>query len=284
MTQNTRLPERLLRILRAIEADQTSCFPPTEVFNESWMLRLVLDAIQSLNIDTHPLAFTAGARWYSEALLESPFKASKREDRLAEGFTNADGVIGHFEFRHTTKAGLRLMNNTSQFVVTEAKMFSPLSTRTRNASNYDQAARNVACMAHAIALTGKPISDFAVLGFYVIAPQIGLRGAGPSNLEAAMEPASIKRAVASRISAYEAADPERFSKLRDWEATTFLPFVEHLEQHNSLRVLSWESCIEAIQDADKDAGEEIATFYKRCLSYTPSAPRYGRATPVEPDA
>lgn len=284
MTQKERLPERLLRILRTSEANEDSCFPPTEVYNEGWMLRLMLDAIQSLNISQHPLTFTTDARWYSEALLESPFKASKREDRLAEGFTNADGVIGQFEFRHTTKAGLRLLQKTSQFVVTEAKMFSNLSKGTRNAPNYDQAARNVACMAHAIALSGQPISDFAALGFYVIAPQIGSRGPGPSNLEAAMEPASIKRAVASRISVYEAADPDRFAKLREWEATTFLPFVQHLEQQNCLRVLSWESCIEAIQEANKEAGEEIAAFYRRCLSYAPSMPRYVRATPVESDS
>ena len=41
------IPERLIRILRSVERPSHCCFPPSEIFNEGWMLRLVLDATQS---------------------------------------------------------------------------------------------------------------------------------------------------------------------------------------------------------------------------------------------
>jgi hypothetical protein len=42
------IPQRFLRILSSCETEATSRFPATEVFNEGWMLRLVLDAAESL--------------------------------------------------------------------------------------------------------------------------------------------------------------------------------------------------------------------------------------------
>jgi hypothetical protein len=32
--------------------------------------------------------------------------------------------------------------------------------------------------------------------------------------------------------------------------------------------LTWESCIDAIADNDKQAGAEIRGFYERCLSFS----------------
>jgi hypothetical protein len=87
------------------------------------MLRLMLDAIQSNDVN-NVLRFLAQSRWYSEARLDPPFRPVAKEDSLGEGPTRADGVIGHFDFREETKAGLRLKSDADQFVVIEAKMFS----------------------------------------------------------------------------------------------------------------------------------------------------------------
>src|SRR5580658_8454634 len=97
------IPDRLLRVSRSCENLKTSHFPPTEVFNEGWMLRLTLDAAQTLRIRDYPLQFLDKANWYSESLLSSPFGPRSRNDKLGEGFTNADAVIGHFEFNPSTK-------------------------------------------------------------------------------------------------------------------------------------------------------------------------------------
>src|SRR5258708_23252206 len=116
------IPQRFFRILSSCEIESTSHFPATEVFNEGWMLRLVLDAAESLANFGHPLRFLDRAKWYSEARLSSPFRSRLKLDPLGEGFTNADAVIGHFDFRPSTKAGLRLSSDASQFVVVEAKI------------------------------------------------------------------------------------------------------------------------------------------------------------------
>lgn len=284
MTRSGALPERLLRILCTCEADEGACFPPTEFFNEGWMLRLVLDAMRSLKIAGHPLTFAEGAGWYSEALLESPFRPRHRADRLAEGFTNADGVIGQFDFRATTKAGLRLKPEATQFVVAEAKMFSNLSTGTKNAPAFNQAARNVACMAWALAQTGRPLSAFRSLGFLVIAPRKESRGAGVSNLETAIMPEAIKLAVHERIAAYETQERHEGPDLRRWEADTFLPFVDLLVASGGLAVLSWEDCIETVRQAGPGDGEELDLFYQRCLTFAPMAARSPKVQGAEPTA
>jgi len=211
--------------------------------------------------------FQAGASWYSEALLASPFAAQQRADALAEGFTNADGVIGQFAFRPTTRAGLELAPNATQFAVVEAKMFSNLSSGTKNAPTYNQAARNVACMAQALARIGRRPESFSSLGFYVAAPMASKRRPGFSNLESSLEPDNIRAAVQQRIGSYEAANRKEAAGLRAWEAEYFLPLVQVLSDRGSLKVLTWESCIEAIEAADRQSGEELGRFYERCLSF-----------------
>jgi hypothetical protein len=71
------------RMLRAASGGRP-LFPPTLLYNEGWLLRLVLDWFSRHDVQGHPLSFGAGARWFSEALLPSAFLARHRGDRLAE--------------------------------------------------------------------------------------------------------------------------------------------------------------------------------------------------------
>jgi len=264
------IPERLFRILRSCESDDTSCFPATEVFNEGWMLRLVLDAMQTLDIPGHPLRFLSGSKWYSEARLRSPFRPRSEQDKHGEGFTKADGVIGHIDFRVTTKAGLKLTPRAKQFVVVEAKMFSNLSSGTKNAPGYDQAARNVACMADAIAWSGIPLSAFKSVGFFVVAPNLDARGHRDTNLETCLTPESIRKVVGQRIAAYETPLRQKEADtLREWETNHFLPLVHRLANEQRLAVLSWEQIIKTITVADPASGEELNSFYTHCRTFAP---------------
>lgn len=106
--RRTMIPNRLVEILLSCDTNANARFPPTEVFNEGWMLRLLLDALQSRDISDHPFLFLPGSKWYSEARLASPFHPRSNADSLGEGFTHADGVIGPFDFRASTRAGLEL--------------------------------------------------------------------------------------------------------------------------------------------------------------------------------
>lgn len=261
------IPDRVIEILRRCEKDQTACFPPTEIFNEGWMLRLVLDAIQSCGIEDHPLRFLSGSRWFSEALLISQFRPRSRADPLGEGFTNADGVIGHFKFQPSTKAGLELTPDCCQFVVVEAKMFSNLSAGTKNAPAFNQAARNVACMAAALSNSTRRLTEIESIGFLVLAPSLERRRQRGTNLESCVTADTIRSAVEQRIVRYEEMSREESKTLREWQAGYFLPLVDRLVHEQRLAVLSWEGCIEAVAAKDRIRAGELQSFYGLCLRY-----------------
>ncbi len=84
---------KITKILSLCDTDK-SFIPPTELYNEGWLLRLVIDWFYKSQVSSHELAFyDSSARWYSEALLPSKFLLGYRGDRLAESWTNADGVL-----------------------------------------------------------------------------------------------------------------------------------------------------------------------------------------------
>ena len=260
------IPERLLDIVRRTDST-LSHFPSTLFYNEGWMLKLLLDAFQTEGIRNHPLSFQTGARWYSEARLPSPFSAEKRGDGKGEGSTCADGTLGHFEFRKGTIAGLVLKDSATQFIVTEAKMGSKLSAKTTNAPGYDQAARNVACMAEAIRRwidstekNGEPrsLGDLTSVGFYVIAPSDTADKHSPR-----MEVAAIRTAVEARMRAYNTNS----SELETWGKAYFTPLMDRISNDN-LKILSWESCIEAVRSQNQQTGDELFKFYSACLEQT----------------
>jgi hypothetical protein len=263
------IPKRLLRILESCESEDKACFPPTEVFNEGWMLRLVLDAIGACSLPDHSLRFMPNSKWFSEARLNSPFRPRFRQDPLGEGFTNADAVIGHFDFRPATNVGMRLVPDAHQFVVVEAKMFSNLSGGTKNAPLYNQAARNVACMAETIARSGLSLDSLETVGFFIVAPDIGIRRERDTNLERFLDHASICATVNQRIQIYEELSRKEANDLREWEKNYFRPLVDRLFHEGQIAVLRWEDSIDAIGAADREWGAELTEFYKRCLSFAP---------------
>lgn len=261
------VPSRLLRILSSIENKETARFPATEIFNEGWMLRLLLDALQEYNNDNHPLQFSSQSTWYSEARLTSPFHPRVKGDPLGEGFTHADGVIGHFQLDPNTRAGLRLDSEAKQFMIVEAKMFSNLSRGTRNAPDYDQAARNVACMAEAIMQAGVPVSNLDSVAFYVVAPEQQFRSqrGRATNLEELVDPLSIRKAVERRIIQYENLDRPESQSLRVWQKEWLEPLIDRMVNDSTLNVLSWEDMIHLIVGNHSETGEELTRFFSRCM-------------------
>ena len=266
------IPKRLFSILQSCASENKDGhrFPPTEVFNEGWMLRLVLDVLQTVDVPGHPLNFLDGATWYSEARLSTPFHPTTKRDPLGEGFTKADAVIGDVDFRGNTKAGLRLPQGARQFIVVEAKMFSNLSSGTTNAPGYDQAARNVACMAATIMESKIPLDALKSVGFFVVAPNLKMRQQRKpnTNLEACLEPDAIRSAVKKRIEGYARASRDHdVLRLTQWEEQV-VHLVDRLKQTDRLRVLDWKKeIIQPIADLDDPTGEELFRFYDRCLEY-----------------
>jgi hypothetical protein len=230
-----------------------SVLPPTELYNEGWMLRLVLDWFDRNRDINYPLAFAPNARWYSEALLPSRFLPQKRGDRRAESFTHADGIIGHFSIWPGERGEAKVLKNAKQLIVAEAKLGSSLSAGTKNAPTFDQAARNVACIANMIGIAGVSVDAFDQLGFYVLAPDAQINAGIFGDL---ISKESIERKVLARISAYDGT-------LDTWFEETFSPALACLK----LGAIAWESVLDALPINLET--KQMCEFYEACLKYNP---------------
>ena len=60
--------------------DPERVFPATDLYNEGWMLRLVIDWFSRNTQVDCDIRFLKDSRWYSEALLPSQFLARQRGD------------------------------------------------------------------------------------------------------------------------------------------------------------------------------------------------------------
>ena len=244
--------ERVSHLLTLCQSGD-SVMPPTELFNEGWLLRLTLDWYSEQPPSTFPLAFEDNARWYSEGLLSSPFLARYRKDTLAEGFTHADGVIGHFDVTPGERSEIRARRDSTQLVVVEAKLGSPLSSGTRNAPDYDQAARNTACLAHLLAQAGRSPNALSRAAFYVIAPKIQVEN---GVFGALVTKESICAKVKARVAVYEGEKDE-------WFETALIPALTNL----TVDVMTWEDILEETKQTD--FGSHFREFYSRCLELVP---------------
>jgi hypothetical protein len=235
-----------------------SVLPPTTLFNEGWMLRLVLNWAAQHRSSIKVLSFDEGSVWYSEALLASRFRPRKRGDTAGEGFTHADGVIGHFRLRPGGRGDIALLSTAQQLIVVEAKMASGLSAGTKYAPEFNQAARSVTCMAHLLFKAGIDPSRLTKLGFVLVAPKTRI-DEGAFTL--ALDKLAMCQVVTRRAQAFDAAASE-------WCKRHLEPVVERC----SIAPVSWETILSEIAAADSDAGERLTDFYQSCLRYNPLRP------------
>jgi hypothetical protein len=133
----------LIEIVESIESD----FPninPTEIFNEGWMLRLLVKKSIELNITIKGINFAEINNWTSEALISSPFIQAPEK---REGYTHVDMALGDFTVNYAKRGKILINKNAKLFGIIEAKMKSNLSQGTKYANDYNQASRNIACIA-----------------------------------------------------------------------------------------------------------------------------------------
>lgn len=242
----------IVRLLTDLE-NNTGHFPPTEIYNEGWLLRLVMDWFYTHNEKEHVLQFLPESSWYSEALLPSAFLPRNRGDRLGESRTHADGVIGQFAIGREGKADFEIDSDAQQLLVLEAKMSSPFSKGTRNAPYFNQAARNVACIAEVFKRCNLKPGNTASVAFYVLAPDKKLE---IGQFHKLLEHENIIATVQKRVDAYEGDRDE-------WFTGWFLPLMDVID----IQSISWESIIAFIQVHDTRAGNEFEAFYQNCLKY-----------------
>ena len=228
-------------------------FRPTEIYNESWLVKLVLHQASTIPQDNFPISFLKSSTWFSEALLPTVFKARSRGDQLSESRTNADGVIGQIKIGEQAKADLDLSFNATQLTVVEAKISAPLSPGVSHAKYFDQAARNVACMAEILSTANRKPTTMIRLDFVVLAPQ-GSIDKGTYSAELSKD--SIKNKVRKRVTAYEGT-------LDNWYEEKFLPLLNEVQLH----ALSWEKTLAWITNHNPRIKDDLVDFYELCLRF-----------------
>lgn len=240
-------------LLKGLDTD-ARVMPPTQLYNEGWMLRLLVDRYASVGLKNEPtpLSVPAGCRWYSEALLPSAFLPESRRDRRGESWTHADGAIGHFDIGNGAKGNLTLHADATHFVVLEAKMFSKLSAGVKNAPYFNQAARNVACIAEVLKRAGRQAQEFRTLGFYVLAPASQIT---QGLFKEQLKKTSLHAVVKQRVDQYRGTRDQWFS---NW----FQPVLDRLD----IIALSWEDGIRFLSARVSNV-DELNAFYKRCLEF-----------------
>ncbi len=267
---------KITELLQTCSTD-APLFPPTELYNERWLVRLVtywFAAQPRVNgnpqEDTQPVVIQAGALanptpkpmhalqlpengvWYSSARLPTPFAKRHKDDQLAEGRMEVDAAVGHIEIGE--KAKLKLRPDAQHFVILEAKMFGRLASGVKHAPYYDQGARTVACMAAALQRANRYPGDVRQLGFFVIAPQLQLdRGIFAEYLNRE----SIRQKVKQRLRAYD--DKKR----KQWYAEWFDPTLNQV----AIDRVSWEAIIAYIAAHEPEAAAFIEAFYNQCVAY-----------------
>ena len=244
--------ERIRQML-ALCSTEEPLFPPTDLYNEGWMLRLILDWFSIHQTPKHSLTISKTEKWYSEALLPSAFLPRYRGDQYAESWTHADGVIGNYKIGENGAGDLSLTSDAEHLVVLEAKMFSKLSPGVTHARYYNQAARTVACMAEVLRRADRKPALLKQLSFFVIAPRQQIND---GVFKRQMTRHSILETVRRRIDEYDESKD-------DWLEGWFLPAMAHI----TIGVMSWEELLSYVAGLDLESGEKLNEFYERCLKF-----------------
>lgn len=144
-----------VRTLSLCAEDAASPVAQSEIFNETWMLRLVLALIHDYDGDfkctndmdgskrraLEQIRETVQRRWISEGGLEPAFKN--------EGTTWTDAILGDVEIKPGKKRGVDIADDKKPpvgVVIVEAKLGSELADGVTNSKTYNQVARNIACL------------------------------------------------------------------------------------------------------------------------------------------
>ncbi len=245
------------RLLLACGTEE-SVLPPTALFNEGWLLRLILEHFSGPEFIGELFSPAAGGRWFSEGLLPSQFLPRKRGDRLAETWTHADGVVGHFDVSCTGRSEVTLMPNATQFIVVEAKIGSALSAGTTRAPFYNQAARNIACIAEVLNRAGITPGSLGSVGFFVLAPACQI---GPVVSREILSKVSVRGTVEKRVAMYVGTANEQ--EKQAWFERAFLPLLDAI----TIDAVSWEDLLTRIERFTPKAAPALFDFYKQCLRF-----------------
>ena len=235
----------------------------SEVYNETWLLRMVLACIHDYKGDfvtgdaktkqaLEKMRKAVCKYWISEGGLEPAFEQ--------EGTTWTDAILGNVKIGDNNKRGvdIEIRDSSTGVIIVEAKMGSELASGITNSSNYNQAARNIACLAKLLnnqKISKEIISESA---FVVLAPRYKLE-----EWKSRTPPQKMIE------DAWEIIECQSRTRKKNCDSDTFKSVVKDII-NNSI-ALSWDDVIEAIQPNDTNlfSGFPISflrDFYKIACS------------------
>ncbi len=206
------------------------------------MLRLLIQQSITEQLIVHGLAFSKIKNWTSEALISSPFVLANER---REGYTHADAALGDFKVDYSKRGEIIVAKNASIFGIIEAKMGSNLSQGTTHAKNYNQASRNITCIAH-----NTRCNSACETFFFIAAPESTINN---HKLQEQLNQATIQ--IGHRFGAY----PE------DDSVTDNMDTILCIADKMLKKVISFEEWLGAIQD--QNAKEDLQDFYCECLKW-----------------
>ena len=237
-------------------------FKPTDIFNEGFLLKILFQfAIEnpevSYNSDKVDLVMNHSpeTKFFCEGQLYTHFR-HQLDSELYEKDTHADGTIGNFTIQDGTKTRIIVNSDARHFAVIVAKLNARLSKDIKNAPFYDQAARNIACIAETLFDAKVKPSKLDRIGFYVLAPKQKIN---KGIFDELLAPESVKTKVQQRTDQYGSEHQE---DLEMWYTKWFLTTLELIK----IERISWEEIIESIIEKFPER-TDLDLFYQYCLKY-----------------
>jgi hypothetical protein len=211
---------------------------PTIIYNEGWIVRLLVieSMLEKITIENIEFGKLANKKWSSEALIASPFVTTKIN---REGYTHADIILGDFDVNYGERGEVVLADMPEVLGIIEAKMGSSLSKGTKNAPNYNQASRNICCLAHTTQST-----DCGTF-FIIAAPQSIIK---KYNFE-------------EQINQIRTQISERFSH----SEISYSKEIEKKVSECKVSVISYEDWINKLKHAE--IKNMLIDFYNQCKKY-----------------
>lgn len=237
--------ENIIAIINSIDSE----FPninPTLIYNEGWMTRLLVRQSLKEKIKLKSLNFGEISNWTSEALISSPFIKAKT---YREGYTHADIALGDFNVNYENRGEIIIPDNAKIFGIIEAKMGSDLSKKTANTINYNQASRNLACIASKT-YNKKECSIF----FSVVAPEVKLK---EYKIDIQIDLKNMIKEIKDRFNLYEYENDFKNSQNMD-------SLIDKAETCD-VWAMSYEEWIDYL--ANSEAKEYLIDFYKKAKKW-----------------
>lgn len=252
---------RITQLLAALDSDDAG-FSPREIYNQTWLLRLVLDWFYRHRNTDHALTPMPGARWYTDGLLRSPL-ASHQAGAGTDALTHADGLLGHFDLLPDTHGEATLRPDVQQFIVVEGTLGDHLSAGTAHIADDDQAAHIIAAVADMLAPAGRRPQRVSQLSFFVFASRERINAGAFGHL---LTRESIRERVRamSQVGPSSGEGDEESAVTEQWLAESFEPALGRID----LELYSWEAILGHIDLRDPES--KLEEFYKRCLEFNPA--------------